>query len=68
MNLASTAGRRFLPIKLWALAIVAGASLHAAAQDFPAKPVELPVLFPAGPSADSSSLTITPTTPASHRN
>ncbi|MHB1122776.1 MAG: Bug family tripartite tricarboxylate transporter substrate binding protein [Ramlibacter sp.] len=52
MNLALTAGRRFLSIKLWALAIVAGASLHVAAQEFPARPVELTVLFPAGSSAD----------------
>jgi len=52
MNIATRAARRLLSIRLWALAIVAGASSLAAAQDFPAKPVELTVLFPAGSSAD----------------
>jgi len=44
--------RRLPSVKLWALALLAAASMHAAAQDYPAKPVELTVLFPAGSSAD----------------
>ena len=52
MNVLSAALGRLATMKLWALALLAGVSLYAAAQDFPAKPVELTVLFPAGSSAD----------------
>ncbi|HWI82502.1 tripartite tricarboxylate transporter substrate binding protein [Ramlibacter sp.] len=52
MNFAFPTGPRSLSIKRWALALLAGGALAAAAQDFPAKPVELTVLFPAGSSAD----------------
>lgn len=53
MNIQSTSGNRFLSsIRLWALALLAVLSVCAFAQDYPAKPVELTVLFPAGSSAD----------------
>ncbi len=53
MNIQSTSGNRFLSsIRLWALALLAALSLAAFAQDFPVKPVDLIVLFPAGSSAD----------------
>jgi tripartite-type tricarboxylate transporter receptor subunit TctC len=52
MIISSRAGSRPSALKLWALALMAGASMHAAAQEYPAKPVELTVLFPAGSSAD----------------
>jgi tripartite-type tricarboxylate transporter receptor subunit TctC len=52
MNVLSAALGRLATVKFWALVLSAGVSLYAAAQDFPAKPVELTVLFPAGSSAD----------------
>ena len=53
MNISLTSGIRFSTwIRPWALALMAFGSLQAAAQDYPAKPVELTVLFPAGSSAD----------------
>jgi tripartite-type tricarboxylate transporter receptor subunit TctC len=53
VNIPSITGIRLSTwIRLWALALMAFASLCAAAQDYPAKPVELIVLFPAGSSAD----------------
>jgi tripartite-type tricarboxylate transporter receptor subunit TctC len=52
MNFSSGTITRSPSLKLWALALLAGGCLQAAAQDFPAKPVELTVLFPAGSSAD----------------
>jgi len=53
VNIQSTSGNRFLSsIRLWALALLAALSLAAFAQDFPVKPVDLIVLFPAGSSAD----------------
>jgi tripartite-type tricarboxylate transporter receptor subunit TctC len=53
VNIQSISGNRFLSsIRLWALALLAVLSLCAFAQDYPAKPVELIVLFPAGSSSD----------------
>lgn len=53
MNTQSRPRTRFsFAIRLWALALLALSWFHAAAQDFPVKPVELTVLFPAGSSAD----------------
>ena len=53
MNIQPTSGSRFLSsIRLWALALLAALSLCAFAQDYPAKPVEIIVLFPAGSSSD----------------
>lgn len=52
MNLVSAAARRLARMKFLVLAFVAGLSLFALAQDFPTRPIEMTVLFPAGSSAD----------------
>lgn len=52
MNLAVRARAGLKSLTLWALAMLAGLALVAAAQDFPTKPIEMTVLFPAGSSAD----------------
>jgi tripartite-type tricarboxylate transporter receptor subunit TctC len=52
MKLGIAVARRLASMKLWVLALMAGVSLLALAQDFPARPIEMTVLFPAGSSAD----------------
>jgi tripartite-type tricarboxylate transporter receptor subunit TctC len=53
VNIQSRSGNRLsTSIRLWAFALLAALSLHAFAQGYPVKPLELTVLFPAGSSAD----------------